>query len=95
MNILIVGEFSGFARHLKNGFMALGHDVTIVQGGDGWKKLANNGDIICKDKTWTIKGIPIPGSNRITALFTNFRVRRQLKQQCPKPSIIIVINFTL
>ena len=39
MNILIIGEFSAFAKHLKNGFKKLGHQVTIVHAGDSFKKI--------------------------------------------------------
>ena len=46
MNILIVGEFSAFAHHLKAGFVALGHDVCVVTHGDGFKKLDGDYDDI-------------------------------------------------
>lgn len=39
MNILIIGEFSGFAKHLKQGFTTLGHNVIVVQNGDGFKQI--------------------------------------------------------
>ncbi|WP_010522317.1 glycosyltransferase family protein [Aquimarina agarivorans] len=38
MNILLVGEYSGFHNSLKKGLMNLGHDVTIFAHGDGFKK---------------------------------------------------------
>lgn len=94
MKILIIGEFSGFAKHLKNGFQILGHDVTIVQSGDGWKKLCANEDIMCRNQTWSFFGRPISGTNRIRAVFTNIRVQQQLKEKCPLPELIIVVNFS-
>ena len=39
MKILIIGEYSGFAKNLKIGFESLGHDVIIFHEGDGWKKI--------------------------------------------------------
>lgn len=39
MKILLVGEFSGLHRELKKGLIQLGHDVTILAAGDGWKNL--------------------------------------------------------
>lgn len=39
MKILLLGEFSGFFSNLKKGFQALGHDVTLISAGDGWKKI--------------------------------------------------------
>lgn len=47
MNILIIGEFSGFAKHLKNGFIQLGHNVSIIHNGDGFKGFkATNDDVL-------------------------------------------------
>jgi glycosyltransferase involved in cell wall biosynthesis len=37
MRILLVGEYSGFHNSLKHGLTALGHEVTIVASGDGFK----------------------------------------------------------
>ena len=93
MKILIIGEFSGFAKHLKNGFLQLGHDVTIVQTGDGFKQLSNHDDIVYRNRTWMIGKHPLHGSNRILAIFTNLRLHKEINNRCPKPDIIIVINY--
>lgn len=37
MRILLVGEFSGLHRELKKGLVELGHEVTLMAAGDGWK----------------------------------------------------------
>lgn len=37
MKILLIGEFSGFHKNLKKGLESLGHDVTLMANGDGWK----------------------------------------------------------
>ncbi len=37
MNILLVGEYSGFHNSLKKGLTNLGHEVTILAHGDGFK----------------------------------------------------------
>lgn len=39
MKILLIGEFSAFHKNLKEGLVALGHDVTIAANGNGWKKI--------------------------------------------------------
>lgn len=39
MKILLLGEYSGFFKNLKVGFERLGHEVLLVAGGDGWKKI--------------------------------------------------------
>lgn len=38
MRILLVGEYSGFHNSLKHGLTQLGHEVTIIGDGDGFKK---------------------------------------------------------
>ncbi|MDM1328407.1 hypothetical protein [Myroides odoratimimus] len=38
MRILLVGEYSGFHNALKDGLLALGHEVILLGGGDGFKK---------------------------------------------------------
>ncbi len=40
MRILLVGEFSSFHHNLKAGLTELGHQVTVVSNGDGWKNIA-------------------------------------------------------
>ena len=37
MKILLVGEFSRLHNSLKEGLLALGHDVTLVGTGDSFK----------------------------------------------------------
>ena len=37
MRILLVGEFSGFHRELRRGLISIGHEVSLVSAGDGWK----------------------------------------------------------
>lgn len=39
MNILIIGEYSGFAKNLALGFRSLGHKTVVFGNLDGWKKL--------------------------------------------------------
>ena len=39
MKILLLGEFSGLHSNLKQGLSALGHEVTLAGGGDGFKKI--------------------------------------------------------
>ena len=39
MKILLAGEFSGFHLNLKKGLEKLGHEVTLLSSGDGWKNI--------------------------------------------------------
>ena len=42
MKILLLGEFSALHKNIKEGLVCLGHDVTIVSTGDGWKKIESD-----------------------------------------------------
>ena len=39
MKILLLGEYSGFYKNLKEGLLDLGHEVTLLANGDGWKQI--------------------------------------------------------
>ncbi|WP_165249306.1 glycosyltransferase family 4 protein [Adlercreutzia sp. ZJ141] len=39
MRILLLGEFSGLYKNLKHGLIELGHEVTLLADGDGWKQI--------------------------------------------------------
>ncbi len=96
MNILIVGEFSGFAKHLKNGFKKLGHKVTIVMAPDFFKKFHGDSDDIVYNTHWTICGMTIKGSARLPHLFSSLQIRRKLNKRYynQRPDLIIVINYS-
>lgn len=47
MRILLVGEFSRLHNTLKEGLVYLGHEVTLISTGDGFKKYPS--DILLKD----------------------------------------------
>ncbi len=42
MRILIIGEFSSFAKNLSIGFRSLGHDCFVFSWGDGFKKISQD-----------------------------------------------------
>ncbi|CAI3507152.1 glycosyltransferase [Enterococcus cecorum] len=39
MRILLIGEYSGLNRYLKDGLIKLGHDAQLAAMGDGWKNI--------------------------------------------------------
>jgi len=45
MKVLLLGEYSGFHRNLKDGLEVLGHEVQIASSGDGWKKISSDIDL--------------------------------------------------
>ncbi len=44
MRIVIIGEFSSFAKNLSAGFRSLGHECFVFSWGDGFKKIVQEGD---------------------------------------------------
>ena len=44
MKIVIVGEFSSFAKNLSEGFRALGHECFVFSWGDGFKKIKQDAE---------------------------------------------------
>ena len=93
MNILIVGEFSAFAHHLKAGFVSLGHDVCVVTHGDGFKKLDGDYDDIKYNipKDINLFGRTIKKSHILINPFENKSLNDKLKTK-HTPDLIIVVN---
>lgn len=96
MNILIIGEFSGFAKHLKYGFEKLGHNVVIVLNGDGWKGFTPTGnDIFYKNKTWKLFGLAIRGTGKLDAFLENRRIHSELKRLFPTGiDVIFCVHYS-
>lgn len=42
MKILLLGEYSGLYKNLKEGLEYYGHDVSLISTGDSWKKIVEN-----------------------------------------------------
>lgn len=77
MNVLIIGEFSGFAYNLKKGFESLGHHVVVVQNGDGFKNIPSSGDdVFYKHKCLFLGKKKIP----LSSLIFNWLVTRRIKK---------------
>lgn len=96
MNILIIGEFSAFSKHLKNGFKLLGHNVTVTTTGDGWKKIdGDKDDIIYHDHALMLWGKTVPHSGFIASVKANLYIKKQLKRKFSnkKIDLIIVVNY--
>lgn len=96
MNILIIGEFSAFAKHLKNGLKQLGHEVTVTMTGDGWKAIKGDKDDICyKIESLHIFGKNIPKSYLFYVRGVNKYIDRKLHEKYDGKhlDLIIVINY--
>ena len=94
MKILIVGEFSAFSKHLKNGFLELGHIVTILTQGDYFKKLTGEYDDIlyCKPEDFSFFGKKIYRSHVLFAEKENIRIIHEIKKKSEKWDVIVVVN---
>lgn len=55
MKILLVGEYSGLHNNLKDGLVALGHEVVIAATGDGFKKIGVDISFDSEHKGWVGK----------------------------------------
>lgn len=80
MKILLVGEFSGFFKNLKTGFLSLNHEVTLMAGDDGWKK---------------IDGADISITSKFSGLFGKISKRIQYIINVvllPKYDVVLIVN---
>ena len=96
MNILIIGEFSSFAKQLKEGFKQLGHDVSVVMTCDGWKKITGDrDDLVYEENNVSLFGRRIPHTAFVSVIKANCRINRHLKKRFEnsKIDLIVVINY--
>lgn len=95
MNILILGEYSGFAKHLKIGFKKLGHNVTVVMKPDSFKKFKGDEDDVLYGYNLSFRGKPIRGSALLLTPFRALSLRQKLEKRYKTltPDLIIVINY--
>jgi len=94
MNILIIGEWSGYAKNLKEGFVALGHKVVIISNGDGFKKIPTYLEDIRYAVSHNISlwKHEIRGTNRVLSPYYNFLIAKKLKRINLKFDLVIIIN---
>lgn len=94
MNILIIGEYSAFAKHLKNGFVQLGHKVTIVQNGDNFKKIrAEEDDVAYSPRFVYLFGKRIPRSYILYARSVNKWIETEVQKKLHDHiDLIFVVN---
>lgn len=93
MKILIIGEFSAFAKHLKSGFKQLGHHCVVTTPGDDFKGLKGDSDDIKYSvyKDFKILGKTLVGSHRILNPITNRKIAQAVKK-IGRPDLILIIN---
>lgn len=93
MKILIIGEYSGFAKNLKNGLEQLGHEAMVFHEGDGWKKI-NLGDnsFSFPLTNFIFTGINIRGSWRVKKIYYYFRFKKKISEYKKYFDGVLIIN---
>lgn len=95
MKILIIGEYSGFAKNLKNGFDSLGHETFIFQEGDNWKKI-NSGSNSYKYpfyNNFKFLGFDLKLSWIIKGVFFNFKFLNDIKKFNKYFDVVLLTNY--
>ncbi len=94
MKILIVGEYSGFAKNLKMGFNKLGHHAIIVSDGNNLKKINHDRDDIKFKfaRTFYFKGFKLPIIKFISCIINTFLLNFKIFKLSHKFDLIIIVN---
>lgn len=95
MRILIIGEYSAFAKNLSSGFKKNGHEVLVFSWGDFFKKIKQDkGNIDINVGNYICWGIQIRGSHRLRSIFASFILQSKVKKLSTqkKWDIVLVMN---
>lgn len=95
MRIIIIGEFSSFAKNLSSGFRQIGHDCFVFSWGDSFKKIE-------QDNGYTVfTPQPVKNSysfnrirNRIGYYFSRYKLLKQVSKMSKegKWDVVFIIN---
>lgn len=78
MRILIIGEYSGFAKNLSIGLKSLGHSTLTFTWGDGFKKIKQDDAVFLDCSNYHIGKIQIRGSWRLKSFLQSFRLMHKV-----------------
>lgn len=95
MRIVIIGEFSGFAKNLKEGFKRLGHTPFLYTWGDSFKKISAGDDAYTiKIDNYIICRRSLKGTNRLRAIVSAWKLNRHIEKKWrnEKADAVIIIN---
>lgn len=94
MNILIIGEWSAFAKNLASGFRKLGHEVVIFSYGDGWKRINQTDNDYSYDiRNYQILGKPLKGSKYIRGLFSRYKFKKDIARYKHHFDIVWIVSY--
>jgi len=95
MRIVIIGEYSGFAYNLKDGFIKNGHDAFVYSWGDSFKQIdAGDHSYSIDVSNFTFFGRAFRGTGRIRRMWSAIKLNLHLakKWKSEKADVILIIN---
>ncbi len=95
MNILIIGEFSAFAKNLAKGFNKLGgHRVVVISDGDSFKKIEQdeNAIVFPEPHNLSIFGMRIPKTRRLYSFILFLKTRSIVKRFSSYFDVVFLMN---
>ena len=95
MNILIIGEFSAFAKNLAKGFNELGgHRVVVISDGDSFKKIEqdDNSIVFPEPRNLSFFNLAIPKTQRLFSFLQYLKTRKIVKGFSSYFDIVFIMN---
>ena len=94
MKILIIGEYSAFAKYLSRGFRLIGHDCFVFSWGDRFKRIEQDNDSYYVNVSdYKIGNHVIRNSNRIRNRFSGIKLHHYINKMKKEWDCAIIINF--
>ncbi len=94
MKILIIGEYSGFAKYLSRGFHQLGHDSFVISWGDKFKKIEqDDSSYTVIENGFSIGKTYIKRTGWLRKIISAFHLNRFIKQLGHDWDVAFIVNF--
>ncbi|KXT45981.1 MULTISPECIES: glycosyltransferase [Bacteroides] len=95
MKVLIIGEYSGFAKNLSDGFSKLGHVAVVFSSGDGWKNipLGTNDRHLPQLKNFSLFGITLKKSWMLRGIWDSYYFHKGLCKCRDFFDVAIIIHY--
>lgn len=94
MRLVIIGEFSSFAKNLSAGFRALGHECFVFSWGDGFKKITQEGDSYTVNARYKGKGKINFLKYMVRSTWEFWKLKRVVRNMSKKErwDVVLIIN---
>ena len=94
MKILIIGEYSGFAKYLSKGFHELGHDSFVISWGDKFKKIEqDDSSYTVVENGFSIGSHYIRRTGWLRRIISVFQLNRFMKHLERDWDVAFIVNF--